>query len=360
MSSETDNRVEDLIDIATLQAWMDVHRLGHGPIDDLVSLGGGTQNILLRFNRAGRGYILRRPPSHPRANSNETMRREARILAALANTPVPHPRLIAACTDESVLGVVFYLMEPIDGFNPIVGFPPLHAGSEAMRHRMGLSLVEGIATLGAVDYKAVGLEGFGKPDNFLGRQVARWQSQLESYAAIPEWPGPDPSLGVGEIAAWLDANLPLSFTPGILHGDYHIGNVLYDLDGPDLVAIVDWELATIGDPLLDLGWVLANWPEDSDGDNTNDAIVVDIETWDGFPSPAELVAHYRAGTTRDLTLILWYAVLACYKLGIILEGTFARSLAGQAGQAIGERHHRKSMALFRRARSWLNAPPVWA
>ncbi len=360
MSVEVEARAEDLVDIATLQAWMDTQQLGHGPIEDLISLGGGTQNILLRFSRAGRSYIFRRPPSHPRSNSNETMRREARVLAALADMPVPHPRLIAACTDESVLGVVFFLMEPIEGFNPIVGFPPLHAGSAAMRHRMGLSLIEGIATLGAVDYQAVGLEGFGKPDNFLGRQVARWQSQLESYAAIPEWPGADPSLRVEEIAAWLDANLPASFTPGILHGDYHIGNVLYNLDGPNLAAIVDWELATIGDPLLDLGWVLANWPEQSDGDDTNDAIVVDIETWDGFPTPAELVAHYRARSARDLSSILWYAVLACYKLGIILEGTHARSLAGQAGQAIGERHHNKSKALFRRAHSWLAAAPAWA
>lgn len=348
------------VDIPTLTAWMDDQGLGDGPIEGLESLGGGTQNILLRFSRAGRSYIFRRPPLHPRANSNETMRREARVLAALANTPVPHPRLIAACTDESVLGVVFYLMEPITGFNPIVAFPPLHAASAEIRHRMGLSLIEGIAMLGEVDYKAVGLEGFGKPDNFLGRQVARWQSQLDSYSAYPKWPGPDPALGVGEIADWLAANQPAAFTPGILHGDYHIGNVLFEMDGPGLAAIVDWELATIGDPLLDLGWVLANWPEQSDGEDTNDAIVVDIETWADFATPAELVAHYRARSTRDLSAILWYAVLACYKLGIILEGTYARSLEGQAGQAIGDRHHRKSKALFRRARHWLKTAPDWA
>ncbi len=357
MSIET--RADTPVDIAALEAWMDVQQLGRGPIEDVVSLGGGTQNILLRFGRAGRSYIFRRPPPHPRANSNETMRREARVLAALADTAVPHPRLIAACPDEAVLGVAFYLMEPVEGFNPIVGFPLLHAGSEEVRHRMGLALIEGIATLGAVDYQAVGLEGFGKPENFLGRQVARWQSQLASYSAYPKWPGPDASLGVEEIAAWLDANRPATFTPGILHGDYHIGNVLYRLDSPGLAAIVDWELATIGDPLLDLGWVLANWPEESDGEGTNDAIVVDVQPWSGFPTPAELVDHYRARSTRDLSAILWYAVLACYKLGIILEGTHARSFEGQAGQAIGERHHRKSMALFRRARSWLNTAPAW-
>jgi len=358
VSAETVAPAEQLIDVEALTGWMDEQGLGRGPLEDLESLGGGTQNILLRFKRAGRGYIFRRPPAHPRSNSNETMRREARVLAALADTNVPHPRLIAACSDESVLGVAFYLMEPIDGFNPIVGFPPLHAGSTAIRHRMGLALVEGIAALGSIDYRAVGLEAFGKPDNFLSRQVARWQAQLASYSSLTQWPGADPSLGVDEIASWLDAHLPADFTPGILHGDYHIGNVLFHNDGAELAAIVDWELATIGDPLLDLGWVLANWPERAD--DTNDAIVVDIETWDGFPAPAEMVAHYAARSTRDLSAVLWYAVLACYKLGIILEGTYARSLAGQAGEAIGRRHHLKSMALFRRAHHWLDSKPAWA
>ena len=350
--------VGEAVNAARLQAWMDEQGLGHGPLEDLISLGGGTQNILLRFRRDGRGYIFRRPPPHPRANSNETMRREARILKALAGTPVPHPQLIAACGDESVLGVAFYLMEPIEGFNPIVGLPPLHASSAEIRHRMGLSLIEGVARLGAVDYLAVGLEGFGKPDNFLGRQVERWRAHLASYASYPEWPGPGPIKGVDEVAQWLEANRPASFTPGILHGDYHIGNVMYALDGPELAAIVDWELATIGDPLLDLGWLLANWPE-AEGEDTNDAIVVDVQPWSGFPTASELVEHYGRHSTRDLSAIKWYAVLACYKLGIILEGTYARACAGQAGTQIGERHHRKSIALLRRALSWVQNGAVW-
>ncbi|MEQ9151477.1 MAG: phosphotransferase family protein [Parvibaculum sp.] len=169
------------VDLDALARWMDAKGLGSGPLEDAMLLGGGTQNILLRFVRSGRTYVLRRPPPHLRKNSNETMRREARMLAAIADTDVPHPRLIAACPEEDVIGASFYLMEPIDGFNPTVGLPALHVSDPAIRHRMGLALVEGITALGAVDYLKAGLEGFGKPDNYLERQVARWQAQLESY-----------------------------------------------------------------------------------------------------------------------------------------------------------------------------------
>lgn len=342
------------VDLAALERWMDGQGLGEGPLEDARRLGGGTQNILLRFSRAARAYVLRRPPPHLRANSNETMRREARMLGALAGTDVPHPGLIAACPDEAVLGASFYLMQPIEGFNPTTGLPPLHAGSPEIRRRMGLALVEGIAALGALDYRAQGLEGFGKPDNYLERQVARWRSQLDSYVEHPGWPGPASIPGVDKVAAWLDAHRPGSFEPGIIHGDYHLSNVLYRFDGPELAAIVDWELTTIGDPLLDLGWLMATWPEDAqvqEGGPT--AGNVSVTPWDGFPKLRELVEHYRPRTHRDLSAIDWYAVLACYKLGIILEGTHARACAGRAPVETGDRLHAQTVGLFERALRWI-------
>ena len=335
--------MEPVVDIESLGAWMAAQGLGTGPIVDVVPLAGGTQNILLRFSRDGRDYVFRRPPPHPRPNSNETMRREARILRALAGTPVPHPGLIADCGDEAVLGAAFYLMEPIDGFNPMGALPEPHASSAEMRHAMGLSLVDGIAALGALDHEALGLADFGKPDNFLGRQVNRWRTQLTGYSEFAGWTGADKLPGVARVGEWLEAHRPAAFRPGIMHGDYHLANVMYRPDGPELAAIIDWELATIGDPLLDLGWVLATWPDEGHEST------VPITPWIGFPTAAELVARYAAGSDRDLSAMDWYLVLACYKLGILLEGTHARACAGKAPRQVGDRLHGRAIALFERA-----------
>ncbi|MFN4229632.1 phosphotransferase family protein [Parvibaculum sp.] len=337
------------VDLHALARWMDKEGLGKGPLEDAAMLGGGTQNILLRFVRDGRTYVLRRPPPHLRKNSNDTMRREARMLAALAGSDVPHPGLIAACPEEDVIGAAFYLMEPVDGFNPTVALPELHASDPAIRHRMGLSLVEGIAALGAVDYEKVGLAGFGKPENYLERQVARWQAQLESYREFPSWPGPEGIPGVAKVANWLEANRPAAFEPGIIHGDYHLANVMFRHDGPELAAIVDWELTTIGDPMLDLGWLLATWPQ-GEGPAVG---AVGVRPWEGFPSADELVEHYRARTSRDMSHIEWYGVLACYKLGIILEGTHARACEGKAPKETGDQLHASTVGLFERALRWI-------
>ncbi len=335
--------METAVSIESLTAWMTARKLGSGPIESVTPLAGGTQNILLRFTRDGRDYVLRRPPAHPRPNSNETMRREARVLSALADSDVPHPGLIAACDDESILGAAFCLMEPVDGFNPLGALPEPHASSSEIQHGMGLSLVDGIAALGRVDYRAVGLGDFGRPDNFLERQVARWRSQLAGYADLSGWPGPGTLPSVDRVSVWLKQHRPDSFTPGIMHGDYHLANVMYRHDGPDLAAIIDWELATIGDPLLDLGWVLATWPE---GDKES---TVAVTPWIGFPTAAELVDRYRIGSDRDLSAIDWYHVLACFKLGILLEGTYARACAGQAPRDVGDRLHGRAVVLFDRA-----------
>jgi aminoglycoside phosphotransferase (APT) family kinase protein len=327
---------------------MDGQGLPEGPIEQVELLAGGTQNILLRFARGGRGYVLRRPPPHLRANSNETMRREARVLGAIAETRVPHPRLIRACPQEDVIGAAFYLMEPVDGFNPTRGLPPLHAGDPKLRRAMGFALVDAIAALGAVDHRAVGLADFGRPEGYLERQVARWRAQLESYGELPGYPGPEIP-GVARVADWLERNRPARFTPGILHGDFHLANVMFAPDGPRLAAIVDWELSTIGDPLLDLGWLLATWPSPS-GPSPG---AIGVAPWEGFPTADELVARYAERSARDLSAIAWYGVLACYKLGIILEGTHARACAGKAPKATGDVLHATTVALFERALGWL-------
>jgi aminoglycoside phosphotransferase (APT) family kinase protein len=324
---------------------MDTQRLGPGVIEKATVLTGGTQNLLLAFERGGRRYVLRRPPLYPQANSNDTMRREMRVLQALADQDVPHPRLIAACPETDVLGASFYLMEPIEGFNLSMGMPALHAGDPAIRRRMGFAFVDGIVRLGRVDHAQVGLGDFGRSNGFLERQVRRWRSQLEAYQEYPGWPGPQVLPGVERISDWLERHRPVPSASGILHGDYHLANVLFRNDGPGLAAIVDWELVTIGDPLVDLGWVLTMWPR------SDDPTSMKIEPWEGFPAPNELLEYYRDGSNRDLSAIPWYVVLACYKLGILLEGTNARACAGKAVKDLGDRFHRRSVALFERALS---------
>lgn len=338
-----------MVDLDRLSAWMDDRGLTPGAIEEVARPPGGTQNLLLKFRRGDRWFMLRRPPLHPRMSGSETMRREARVLAALRETDVPHPRLIAACPAEDVLGAAFYLMEPVEGFNPTVGLPSLHAGDPAIRREMGFSLVDGIAALGRVDHVAVGLGDFGRVDGFLERQVGRWQKQLASYAEYDGWAGPGEIEGVDRVAAWLDTHRPSSFQPGIIHGDYHLANVLYRFDGPELAAIVDWELTTIGDPLLDLGWILATWPlEAAEPTSTS------VTPWDGFPKAAELIERYAGQTSREMSHMNWYAVLACYKLGIILEGTHARAAAGKAEKATGDQLHAQTLSLFQRALSWID------
>jgi len=347
MSSADGNAIEGA-DIEILEAWMDDQGLAGDRIENIEPLVGGTQNILVKFDRGGRSFVFRRPPIHKRANSDETMRREARVLAALKGSDVPHPGLIAACPDEALIGAAFYLMEPITGFNAGQGLPESHANSAEWRRGMGFSMAEGIASLAAVEYKAVGLEGLGRPEGYLERQVSRWRHQLETYSEMEGYPGPEIP-GVEEIAVWLEANRPKDSKPGILHGDYHISNVMFSFDGPELAAIIDWELATIGDPLLDLGALIASWPDDEGKTPLGNAV-----GWmQGLPSQQEMIDHYGARSTRDLAAVDWYVVLACYRLGIILEGTHARACAGRAPKEIGDLLHATTVALFKRALTYL-------
>jgi aminoglycoside phosphotransferase (APT) family kinase protein len=196
---------------------------------------------------------------------------------------------------------------------------------------------------------AAGLSDLGRADGFLERQVGRWKKQLASYAEYEGWAGPGEIEGVDAVADWLDAHRPSHFQPGLIHGDYHLANVLYRFDGPRLAAIVDWELTTVGDPLLDMGWILATWPLEDRPATAN----LSVTPWEGFPTAAEMVARYAGQTTRDMSAITWYAVLACYKLGIILEGTHARAAAGKAEKATGDALHAHTLSLFQRALGWI-------
>jgi len=337
---------DGLLNWEKLHAWMAAQDLpGHGPVSAVQRLTGGTQNNLFLMTRGDARFVLRRPPLHPRTNSNATMLREARVLRALAGSAVPHPRFLAVCEDTGVIGVCFYIMAPLDGFSPRGPLPGRYATERNWRRQMGVEFVQAAAALAGVDHQAAGLADFGKPDHWHARQVDRWRSQLEGYLQLPGYRSvllPH----VDEVCRWLGNNVPADQRIGIIHGDFQFTNVMFYFDKPQIVGLIDWELSTLGDPVLDLCWALARWVEPGDPDGEAPF----LEPWDGFSSRADLVKLYGELTGRDMSAIVWYQTLACYKMGCVFEGTYARALSGQAPMDTGERLHRSSVWQLRKAR----------
>jgi aminoglycoside phosphotransferase (APT) family kinase protein len=334
---------DGLLDWDRLQPWIDANDLpGEGRVTAVARLVGGTQNNVFRLERGRESFVLRRPPLHPRANSNETMRREARVLRALGGSDVPHPALYASCDDPAVIGASFYAMATLEGYSPWGQLPGRYATDPAWRRAMGDAFVGAAAALAAVDYRDVGLEDLGKAADWHARQVSRWRRQLEGYADSPNYPGHDLPY-VDEVAEWLSARVPHDGRVGVIHGDLNLCNVMFSHDAPRITGIIDWELTTLGDPLLDLGWTLASWREADDPPGQEPL----VEPWDGFVSRADLVRRYGELTGRDMTSMPWYFGLACFKLACILQGNFARGRAGLAPMEIGERHHRRAQWLLR-------------
>ncbi|ORV50034.1 acyl-CoA dehydrogenase [Mycolicibacter engbaekii] len=302
-----------------LGRWLDAHGApGQGEYPRLEPLTGGSQNTLYRVRRGEAAMVLRMPGPRADAARIDGLRREIRLVRALSGTDVPHAQLIAA-DDGELLGTPFYVMAEVTGWNSTGNAWPAPFDSDRdARRGLAFELVEGAARLGRVDWRAQGLEGFGRPDGFHERQVDRWLAFLDRYR-VRELPGLD------EAADWLRRNRPQHYTPGIMHGDYQFANVMYAHGAPaKLVAIIDWEMTTVGDPLLDLAWALLGY----DGENPRtDGYYADLA---GMPARSELLAHYERLSGLSTENIDYYLVLANWKLGIVLEKTYAASVSGAA------------------------------
>lgn len=325
-------------DQAALQRWLRAQGLG-SQVADVEPLTGGTQNIVVRLTVDGRPMVLRRPPVHPRPTSDKTMLREIAALRTLAGTPVPHPGFIAGCADLDVLGVVFYLMEEVNGFNPGDSMDKAYVENTDWPHRVGLSYAGSLAQLGNVAWEGSPLAELRRPGSFLERQVPQFLRLLESYRH--EHYSPE-SLAVTELAEWLEANRPQDGKPDIMHGDPHLSNVLLRRDRPELAAFVDWEMCTVGDPLLDLGWMLICWPLETNTITAGGELAV----LGGLASRRELLDAYLAAGGRETSSVDWYLAMACFKLGIVIEGTWSRFLVGQASRDAGERLHANAQNLI--------------
>ncbi|MQY27728.1 phosphotransferase family protein [Nocardia aurantia] len=308
------------IDSAKLIAWMDEQGLpGKGEPAELSFLSGGTQNEIYLITRGEHRSVIRIPPAGAPAERDEGILREWRITAALDGTDVPHTPAIAVCTDNSVLGRTFYLMGHVDGWSPMSTrrkWPAPFDTDLELRAGLGYQLAEGIALLSKVDWQAQGLTGLGRPENFHERQVERWTTFFERIKGR-ELPGLDVA------ADWLRNHRPLDYIPGIMHGDYQFANVMFQHGAPArLAALVDWEMGTVGDPKLDLAWMVQGWPADTASPEAATASYVDMQ---GMPSRDQVVAHYAEVSGRQVDDLDYYLVLAKWKLAIVLERGFQRA-----------------------------------
>ena len=301
-----------LLRVEPLRRWFDAADLGRGRDIRFERVAAGESNEVFVVHRGGDTWVLRRPSAVPFSveGADRIMVREYRFQRALEGSDVPHARPPALCTDTGVTGAVFYVMEFVDGMvamNPL----PEEIGGRAAARRVVEEMVDAMAALASIDAGSVGVADLGRPDGFLERQVGRWRGQLETYRDR-ELPGID------AVADWLHRNRPSGTLPGIMHGDFGRHNLLFTRGQPTrLAAVLDWENATVGDPLMDLGYMLSGWSSDDPG----------------LPTHADLVDRWSDRTGRRPEALGWYAVMSTFKLACMLEGVRVRQVRDPTREA---------------------------
>jgi aminoglycoside phosphotransferase (APT) family kinase protein len=311
------------LDLTRFAAWFDRACPGEvgGPLHGRL-IAGGRSNLTYEVSDGARSWVVRRPPlGHVLATAHD-MAREYRVITALRDTGVPVPLTYALCADPDVLGVPFYVMSRVEGI-PYRTAEQLAALGPERARLIAERLVGTLARLHAVVPAEVGLGDFGRPEGFLARQVRRWQKQLDASRSRP-------LAGADELHALLAANPPDGSPPAIVHGDYRLDNVLVGSDDK-IAAVVDWEMATLGDPLTDVGLLVVYQRMDrlADGPMASDA--------PGYPSVPEMLDLYAADSGRDLSGLGFYIALASFKAAVILEGIHYRYVHGQTvGEGFAE------------------------
>ena len=310
------NAREPLLVLEPLRAFLTEN--GLDAPEDLTAepVGEGHSNVTFMLST---GVVLRRPPRGPLPPSAHDVLREARLLQALAPTPVRVPGVLAVCDDPEVIGSPFYVMERMEG-EVMTDTMPRPLDNPQERDRIADQLIDSMVELHAVDWRAVGLEGFGRPTGYLDRQLRRFIGLWEHNRTreLPE---------VEQLAGWLSDNMPQSPPATIVHGDYRLGNTMFAAEAPArLVAIFDWEMATIGDPLADLGYMVMHWTQPGDPDSKFNLHTVTRR--EGFPSREELVHRYEERSGRSMRALNWYVTLALWKAVVFMEGNYKRAVSG--------------------------------
>jgi len=319
-SAESDAlQLPALLVVDEVERFLDEQGLGHGPLH-WERIGDGQSNVTFRIDREGSSWVLRRGPRPPLPRSAHDMVREARLLKALRAAGAPVPEILAVCKDERVLGVNFYVMSMVDGFVALDSVPPA-LDTEAGRRGVSLTLVDTLVGLHAIDIEATRIAAFGRPAGYLQRQVARFASlwEVNSTRVLPD---------VDRLAGWLADNVPRSADATVVHGDYRLGNILLERTAPARVAaVLDWELATVGDPLADLGYLVATYSDPGSEDSFMELSPVTRRP--GFLTRDELIAEYGRATGRDLRALPWYWTLALWKSAIFSEAIYTRWRNGE-------------------------------
>jgi aminoglycoside phosphotransferase (APT) family kinase protein len=314
-----EQELEPLIVREPLERFLDSNGLGSGPLE-VERIGEGHSNVTFLVTRAGERLVLRRPPRGPLPPSAHDVLREARILEAVTDADVRTPRVLATCDDETVIGAPFYVMAFEEGV-VITSSVPSALDSIEERRRICCELVDSLAEMHAVDWRACGLDGFGKPTGYLDRQLRRFGGLWEHNKTR------DLPL-VQEVGEWLAANKPESPSATIVHGDFRLGNTMFADESPArLIAIFDWEMATIGDPLADVGYLTATWSEPGAEHGTMFDLM-SVTHQEGFMKRDELVMRYEEQTGRSMSDLRWYQALALWKAAVFMEGNYKRSVAG--------------------------------
>jgi aminoglycoside phosphotransferase (APT) family kinase protein len=303
-----------------LEAFLDQHGIGEGRLE-AERIGEGHSNLTFLIRRGAARVVLRRPPRPPLPPSAHDVLREARLLRALRGTPVRVPPVLASCDDDSILGVPFYVMEEMHG-TVVTGAVPDALDNPDERRGICEELVDRLVEVHAVDWRACGLEGYGKPSGYLERQLRRFTGLWE-HNRTRELPV------VEEVRDWLAANMPESPDSTVVHGDYRLGNVMVaDAAPATVVAIFDWELSTIGDPLADLGYFTVTWAQAGDPDDSSFASLSAATRREGFMTRDELIGRYEEKSGRPMSALNWYQALALWKAAVFMEGNYKRFTMG--------------------------------
>jgi aminoglycoside phosphotransferase (APT) family kinase protein len=306
-----------------VEAFLDGHGLGVGPVTASRIGDGGGSNFTFLIERGGERFVLRRPPRPPLPPSAHDMVREARLQDAIRSAGFGRlPDIVAVCEDESVIGVPFYVMRFLDGH---VITDQLPAGLEAAtaRRELGLDLVDTLVEIHAADVAQPALAAFARSGSYLERQVRRFTQlwEINQTRAIAE---------VDEVALLLAERLPEPLPSTVVHGDFRLGNMMVSADAPThIVAVLDWEMGAIGDPRADLGYLLATYSEPQGRGSALGTTPVTAEP--GFPSRAELVARYVESTGRDVEPLGWFEALALWKAAVFCEAIYGRYVRGELG-----------------------------